>query len=84
MTLQVRPHITESITSSTNNVFDKLKRASGNFTSFVLMRVVRLTVETNTLTGTCSRETSHRRASNSLFSRLSYYDPGTLCRLSRK
>ena len=48
------------------------------------MRVERLTVETNTLTGTCSHETSHRRVSNLLLSRLSYYDPGTLCRLSRK
>ncbi|KAH8997925.1 hypothetical protein EDB92DRAFT_1307899 [Lactarius akahatsu] len=29
-----------------------LKRASGNFSSFVLIRVVRLTIETNTLTAT--------------------------------
>ncbi|KAH9044166.1 hypothetical protein EDB84DRAFT_1636373 [Lactarius hengduanensis] len=42
-----------------------LRRASGNFSSFVLIRVVRLTIETNALSGTiCLSETPHSRASN--------------------
>ncbi len=36
--------------------FGQLRRASGNFSSFVLIRVVRLTIETNALTGTCLSE----------------------------
>jgi hypothetical protein len=32
--------------------FGQLRRASGKFSSFVLLRVVRLTIETNALTGT--------------------------------
>jgi len=31
----------------------QLRKAIGNFSSFVIVRVVRLTVETNTLTGIC-------------------------------
>ena len=33
-------------------LFFQLRRASGGFCRFVLVRVVRLTIETNTLTGT--------------------------------
>ena len=32
--------------------FGQLRRANSKFSSFVLIRVVRLTIETNTLTGT--------------------------------
>jgi hypothetical protein len=34
----------------------QLRRASDNFSTFVLIRVVRLTIETNALTGTCLSE----------------------------
>jgi len=34
----------------------QLRRASSNYSSFVLIRVVRLTIETNALTGTCLSE----------------------------
>ncbi|KAH9040568.1 hypothetical protein EDB84DRAFT_1475697 [Lactarius hengduanensis] len=33
-----------------------LRRASGNYSSFVLIRAVRLTIETNALSGTCLSE----------------------------
>lgn len=36
--------------------FGQLKRANSKFSSFVLIRVVRLTIETNTLTGTSPRK----------------------------
>lgn len=38
--------------------FGQLRKAIGNFSSFVLVRVVRLTVETNALTGTCLSESA--------------------------
>jgi len=40
--------------------FGQLRRASNNFSSFVLIRVVRLTIETNALTGTCLSENPTR------------------------
>ena len=50
MTLLVRHHI-RSVGTSTER-FGQLRRASGKFSNFVLLRVVRLTIETNALTGT--------------------------------
>jgi hypothetical protein len=38
--------------------FGQLRWACGNFSSFVLIRVVRLTIETNALTGICFPEPS--------------------------
>ena len=64
--------------------FAQLRRASGNFSSFVLIRVVRLTIETNALTGTYFSETAHGRASNFFFSQFGYLITCTLCRLSRE
>ena len=51
MTLMVRHHILRSLTIWTDILFRQLRNVSGKFSSFVLIRVVRLTIETNTLTG---------------------------------
>ncbi|KAH9171429.1 hypothetical protein EDB89DRAFT_2243421 [Lactarius sanguifluus] len=47
-----------------------LRRASGKFSSFVLIRVIRLTVETNTLTGTYFSEQATPTISNTTHTRL--------------
>ena len=38
---------------SLTGLFGQLRWANSNFTSFVLIRVVRVTIETNALTGAC-------------------------------
>ena len=54
MTLLVRDiTLDPSVCILTETVFEQLRRASDRFSSFVLIRVVRLTIETNFLTGTC-------------------------------
>ncbi len=53
MTLLVRYHPIGSLRTLTEILLHtQLRRASGKFTNFVLTRVIRLTIETNTLTGT--------------------------------
>jgi hypothetical protein len=64
--------------------FDQLRRAIGNFSSFVLVRVVRLVVETNALSGTCLSESQNIRASNFMFSHLGHRNTCSLCHLPRK
>ena len=50
----------------------------------MLIRAVRLTIETNTLTGICFSPLLGVLSSNLLFSHLSHYNHCALCGLSRK
>ncbi len=62
----------------------QLRRASGNFSNFVLIRVVRLTIETNALTGTSLSNAPRGHTSHFYLSRLGHHRPRALCRLTRK
>ena len=83
MVLLVRHHPIELFTPLTEIPL-QLRRAIGKLPQFILLRTVRLTIETNTVTGICSRHTPYERTSDFLLSCRGYRFTYTLFRLPRK
>jgi len=62
----------------------RARSSGGKFSNFVMIRLVRLTIETNALSGTFARPTTYGRSSHLCLSWRCYCFFRTLCRIPRR